>query len=98
MSEPFVDTDVITRLLTGDDLAKQAAAAGLFEKVEQGKLILHAPASVLADAVLVLASPRLYHVPRADVSAMLTRLVALLHFHARRARRRAESARCAARA
>lgn len=38
MSDPFVDTDVIIRLLTGDDLQKQAEAAALFEQVEAGNL------------------------------------------------------------
>lgn len=63
MAIPFVDTDVIIRLLTGDDPVKQAQAASLFEQVEQGKLSLAAPDTVIADAVFVLASPRLYHVP-----------------------------------
>jgi len=80
MAEPFVDTDVFIRLLTGDDLKKQAAAFGLFEKVEQGKLRLAAPDTVIADAVFVLASPRLYRLPRAQVAAMLSRLVRLSGF------------------
>lgn len=80
MSIPFVDTDVIIRLLTGDDLVKQAQAAALFEQVEQGNLMLAAPDTVIADAVFVLASPRLYHLPRAEVAALLTPLVRLSHF------------------
>jgi len=81
MAIPFVDTDVIIRLLTGDDLVKQAQAATLFEQVEQGKLTLAAPDTVIADAVFVLASPRLYQVPRADVAALLMSLVQMPGFH-----------------
>ncbi|MFN8491068.1 MAG: PIN domain-containing protein [Caldilineaceae bacterium] len=81
MAIPFVDTDVIIRLLTGDDPVKQAQAVALFEQVEQGKLTLAAPDTVIADAVFVLASPRLYQVPRADVAALLTSLVQMPGFH-----------------
>jgi len=87
MSIPFIDTDVIIRLLTGDDLVKQAAAAALFERVEQGTLQVAAPVTVIADAVYVLSSPRLYDVPRAEVRQLLTTLVRLPGFrvHNRRA-------------
>ncbi len=33
MSKPFVDTDVLIRLVTGDDLQKQAEARVLFKEV-----------------------------------------------------------------
>ncbi len=39
MADAFVDADVIVRLLTGDDLEKQARAAALFEAVEGGALL-----------------------------------------------------------
>ena len=81
MTHPFVDTDVIIRLLTGDDPQKQAAAKALFEQVEQGTLTVSAPDTVIADAVFVLSSPRLYHLPRTQVAALLTTLVRLPHFH-----------------
>jgi predicted nucleic acid-binding protein len=87
MSIPFIDTDVIIRLLTRDDLEKQAAAAALFEQVEQGVLQVAAPVTVIADAVYVLGSPRLYDLPRAEVRQLLTALVRLPGFriHDRRA-------------
>lgn len=78
---PLVDTDVIIRLLTGDDLAKQEAALSLFERVEAGELVLAAPDTVIADAVYVLSSPRLYKVSRQDTAAQLTTLVSLPGFH-----------------
>ncbi len=80
MSDPFVDTDVIIRLLTGDDPQKQAAAVVLFEQVERGQATVAAPDTVIADAVYVLASPRLYHLPRAQVSQLLATLVRLPNF------------------
>lgn len=81
MTHPFVDTDVLIRLLTGDDPQKQAAAKALFERVEQGAMTVSAPDTVIAGAVYVLSSPRLYSLPRTQVAALLTTLVRLPHFH-----------------
>ncbi len=80
MTQPFIDTDVIIRFLTGDDLKKQTAAAALFEQIEEGKLTVVAPDTVIADAVDVLSSPRLYHVARSDIRELLAPLVRLPHF------------------
>jgi predicted nucleic acid-binding protein len=86
MSDPFVDTDVIIRLLTGDDFAKQERAAKLFEAVEQGTVTVAAPDTVIADAVFVLSSPRLYNLPRQDIAAMLIPLARLPHFRVKNRR------------
>lgn len=80
MMQPFIDTDVIIRFLTGDDPEKQAAASALFEQVEQGLLTIQAPDTVIADAVYVLSSPRLYHITRGDILEMLATLVRLPQF------------------
>lgn len=80
MTHPFVDTNVIIRLLTGDDVKKQKDATMLFGKVESGKLVLQAPDTVIADAVYALSSPRLYRIDRANVQALLTPLVRLAGF------------------
>jgi len=80
MTQPFIDTDVIIRFLTGDDLKKQAAAANLFDQIEQGLLTIAAPDTVIADAVYVLSSPRLYHIARSEVRELLTTLVSLPGF------------------
>ena len=80
MTQPFIDTDVIIRFLTGDDPEKQAAASALFEQVEQGLLTVAAPDTVIADAVYVLSSPRLYHLARNEVQELLTALTHLSHF------------------
>lgn len=81
MTIPFVDTDVIIRLVTGDDPEKQERASRLFQQVEAGALTVAAPDTVIADAVYVLASPRLYALPRIEVAEILGALVRLSHFH-----------------
>ena len=83
MTIPFGDTDIIVRLLTGDDPAKQVAAGALFQQVADGTLTIAAPVTVIADAVFVLASPRLYRLPRAQVRELLVPLVRLPHFRVR---------------
>lgn len=80
MSLPFIDTDVIIRLLTGDDPDKQDKAARLFKQVEEGSLTVAAPYTVIADAVYVLSSPRVYNLPRQQVTDILTPLVRLPEF------------------
>jgi predicted nucleic acid-binding protein len=86
MSYPYIDTDVIIRLLTGDDQRKQRQARALFEQVEQGKLIVTAPDTVIADAVYVLHSKRLYNKPKAEVSQLLIPLVRLPSFRVKNRR------------
>lgn len=80
MTKAFVDTDVIIRLVTGDDLVKQQSAVRLFQAVEEGRLQLQAPDTVIADAVYVLSSPRLYAVSRTDVRDLLATLLRLPSF------------------
>ncbi|MDO8498861.1 MAG: PIN domain-containing protein [bacterium] len=75
----YIDTDIIIRFLTGDDLKKQEAAAGLFQEVERGKLTLFAPVTVFADAVYVLASPKLYNLPRQNICDLLLALLELIN-------------------
>ena len=83
MTTVFVDTDVIVRLLTGDDLRKQARAVALFQQVEAGEITLDAPDTVIADAVFVLRSARLYGLPRRQVSDLLTAVVRIPGFRVR---------------
>ena len=86
MSEPHVDTDVIIRLVTGDDPVKQERAAQLFQDVEDGKLVVRAPVTVIADAIFVLCSKRLYNLPRTQAAAALARLVRIPGFRVDRKR------------
>jgi predicted nucleic acid-binding protein len=80
VSDPHIDTDVIVRLITRDDPAKQAAAAQLFQDIADGKLTVRAPVTVIADAVFVLCSKRLYNMPRPHAAAALARLVRIPRF------------------
>src|SRR5438105_8144912 len=80
MAHPFVDTDVIIRLLTGDDPGKQQRAVNLFEQIEQGALAVVAPDTVIADAVYVLSSSRLYGLARYEVADLLLPVVRLSRF------------------
>jgi predicted nucleic acid-binding protein len=80
LTAPHVDTDVLVRFITGDDPAKQLAAARLFRRVAAGLLRVSAPATVVADAVYVLASPRTYGFDRPRVRAALAPLLELAGF------------------
>lgn len=79
-SGPYVDTDVILRLITHDDFKQQEDSAKLFEEVEKGDLVLSAPDTVIADAVYVLFSPRLYNFPRTEIRDVLMALLRLTNF------------------
>ena len=79
----FIDTDMLIRFITGDDPVKQAAVARLIGEVERGEQTLYAPDTVIADTVFVLASPRLYRLPRQRVRDDLAYLVALPGFRVR---------------
>lgn len=72
-----VDTDVVIRLLTGDDPEKQRRAAALFESAGRGEVELAIPSTVVADAVFVLVSPRLYALDRHAAAQMLLSLITL---------------------
>jgi len=83
---PFIDTDVIIRLLTGDDPVKQQRAASLFEQIERGDLTVTAPVTVIADAVFVLSSYRLYNLPRHEIASALAHLVRIPNFRVKNRR------------
>ncbi len=80
MSLPYIDTSVIIRLLTGDDPEKQKDSQALFERIERSEVAAAAPDTVVADAVFVLASPRLYNLPRPHITALIAPIVRLPHF------------------
>jgi predicted nucleic acid-binding protein len=71
----FIDTNIIIRFLTGDDLKKQAACANLFERVAKGELHIVVPEIIIAEAVHVLSSPKLYKHNRQEVAELLTPLL-----------------------
>src|SRR5579859_255342 len=79
MDHIFIDTNIILRFLTGDDLKKQAAATALFEQIEQKELMVYAPESVICDAVYVLSSSRHYNKSREEIRELLSPLLSLEH-------------------
>ena len=83
MTRPVIDTDIIIRLVSGDDLVRQVAARDLFARIERGEETTQAPVTVIADAVFVLASPQLYALPRGEVAERLRALVRLPGFRVR---------------
>lgn len=76
-----IDTDVLVRLLTGDDKDKQQRARRLFLRVERGELAVTAPVTVIADTFYVLTSPSLYRLPKAEAVALLRPILGLANFH-----------------
>jgi len=83
MGEAFLDTNLIIRLLTGDDLEKQQRAKRLFERIERNELQVTAPLTVIADTVYVLSSAKFYNLPRSEIAALLRPLLRLPGFRIR---------------
>ena len=80
LPDPYLDTNIIVRLLTGDDLAKQAASAKLFKEVAQGKVMISSTDAIIAETVFVLSSPNLYHLPKGKIRDLLITLLAYPNF------------------
>ncbi len=77
---PFLDANIIIRLLTGDDLEKQARARELFKRIEAGELAAAAPATVIFECIFTLTSPRLYHLSKQEAIALLLPILRLPGF------------------
>jgi predicted nucleic acid-binding protein len=73
----FVDTNIFLRYLTRDDPEKAEACFQLMEKAKNGEASLTTSESVIAEVVFVLASPRVYALPRSEVRARLYPILAL---------------------
>lgn len=71
MSTSYLDTNVIIRYLTGDDLEKQAASEKLFQRVRDGELELFVPFVVVDEAVAVLSSSKMYGHSWKEVAELL---------------------------
>jgi predicted nucleic acid-binding protein len=86
MTDPYVDTNFLIRFLTGDDTERRTIATAFFERLERGELRVIVPVVVMAEAVYVLSSPRLYNLPREQVYGLLDRLMRLPNFRVRNKR------------
>lgn len=76
-----LDTNIIIRLLTRDDEAKAERCLALLHRVERGDEEVFLPEAVLSEAVYVLSSPRLYHLPRERVRDLLAAIISLRAVH-----------------
>ncbi len=74
MSEYLLDANVIVRFLTLDDPKQSKAAKKLILKAKTGDAVLHLDASIVAEVVYVLESPR-YAKSRQDIHDALVDLL-----------------------
>ncbi len=73
----FIDANIFIRHLINDDPQKAQACFTLFQKAERNEVALTTSESVIAEVVYVLSSRATYHVPRAEIRALLYPLVLL---------------------
>jgi uncharacterized protein len=73
----FVDTNVILRFLTQDDLEKAQACFELLQRVQRGEENIVTSESVLAEIVYVLSSRSTYNLSHSDIAARLRPIVGL---------------------
>lgn len=79
MPVPFLDTNIIIRLLTQDDPEKFAACKALFERIERGETTVFLPDVIVGECIFVLTSTRGYNLSRQEVAELLTPLLQLTH-------------------
>ncbi len=77
----FIDANVLLRFLTGDAPESAERCRALFQRVEQGDEAVTTCEAVIAEVVYVLASAKLYGLPRAQILALLRPLLILRGFH-----------------
>jgi predicted nucleic acid-binding protein len=72
----IVDTHVFVRLLTQDDPMKATRCLELLQRANRGKSDLATSEAVIAETVYVLASRRLYGLPREEIAVRLGAVLA----------------------
>ncbi len=73
----FVDTNIFIRYLTKDQPIPAQKCFELFQRVARKQVQITTSEAVLAEVVYVLASPRLYNQPRANIRTLLMPIVNL---------------------
>jgi predicted nucleic acid-binding protein len=73
----FVDTNIIIRYLTNDQPEKTAACYALFKRVQANQQRITTSEAVIAEAVFVLSSKKLYRLSREKIKQRLLPLIAL---------------------
>jgi len=72
----IVDTNIFVRLLTQDDPAKAIRCFELLRRANRGESELATSEAVIAETVYVLASRRLYGLPREEIAVRLGAVLA----------------------
>jgi predicted nucleic acid-binding protein len=73
----FVDTNVLVRYMTNDNVEMAERARRLFERVSEGKEQIDTSEAVIAETVNILSSKKLYNVPRSEIREHLRRFITL---------------------
>ena|SRR2546423_273957 len=73
----YLDTNILVRYLTKDDPDQSARAYALLQEVEQGRRDVAMIEAAFAEVIFVLASKRLYNLPRAEIAKLLLPVVLL---------------------
>lgn len=73
----FVDANIFIRHLTQDHPTFSPACTALLLQAERNETALTTSESVVTEVVQVLSSPRLYQLPRLQVTSLLTALLSL---------------------
>ncbi len=73
----FIDANIFLRHLTCDDPEKAEACFALFQRAERNEVALTTSEAVIAEVVHVLASRRLYNLPREEIRALLYPLLSI---------------------
>jgi predicted nucleic acid-binding protein len=73
----FLDTSVIIRHLTQDHPELSIRAREILRQIERGELVVMTCEGVVVEVVQVLASARLYHLPRPEIRRLLVELLSL---------------------
>lgn len=67
----FVDTNVFLRFLARDDPDRTARSGELLRRAERGDIALATSEAIILEAVQVLSSRHLYHMPRALIAKIM---------------------------
>lgn len=73
----FVDTNIFIRHLTNDVPEKARACLEMFQKAQRGEVTLTTTEAVITEAVYILSSKQLYHLPREEIRKLLYPLLSL---------------------
>ena len=68
---PILDTNILLRFLTEDDLQQSARAYALVHELQDGKRSVVLPEAVVAETVFALVNPRTYAVDRETIRRRL---------------------------